>query len=96
MRKLSTTRLNKSQQDALDAERADTGPGRIHGATITSWHGTPEIDLDALFARAPLGATVAGGACDEPARYVSSTVALSDGTRITFAESGQFIDASTI
>jgi hypothetical protein len=95
MRKLSKTRFSNSEPHPFDAERCGAEPGRIHGATITSWHGSPEIDLDALFACAPLGATVTGGPSHEPVRYGSRSVALSDGTRITFAESGQFMDVST-
>ncbi|HEY2107997.1 MAG TPA: hypothetical protein VGH29_19525 [Candidatus Binataceae bacterium] len=55
MRKLSKTRFSSREEPALDPDRLDHWPGRIPGATITSWHGSPEIDLDALFDRAPSG-----------------------------------------
>jgi hypothetical protein len=73
----------------------DAGPGRIHGATITSWNGPPEIDLASLFAHTPSGVSIGGSArtpnpmqTQAPAR--PATVCLSDGTEITFAGSGTF------
>ena len=64
-------------------------PGRLHGATITSWNGPPEINLTAFFARCPMGTSVGGSdrraQPDAPGkRQTPQTVALSDGTEITF------------
>jgi len=88
MRKISRTGFANGEHDAFDVERSDPRPRRIPGAIVTSWHGSPEIDLDALFAKgAPLSASVAGGASANGNRTGRGTVALSDGTRITFAES---------
>ena len=68
----------------------DANPGRIHGATITSWNGPPAIDLASLFAGASSKISVGGSG--QPPQFTpaeqttnSSTVSLSDGTKITFA-----------
>jgi len=68
----------------------DASPGRIHGATITSWNGPPDIDVTSLFANAASKVSVGGGAQSPqltPAGQATdaSTVRLSDGTKITFA-----------
>jgi hypothetical protein len=98
MRKASTslrTRPGKTEADLSDAR-----PGRIQGATITSWTGPPEIDLGALFAKPAGDATVGGGGQRiEPIEAVQSgsgTVRLSDGTQITFATAGQFTVVETV
>ena len=91
MRKISKSRGGNNDWSLWDAEKPDDRPRCIPGATITSWRGSLEIDLSALFANPPAGATVAGAAATRPARPERSTVALSDGTEITFATSGQFM-----
>jgi hypothetical protein len=92
MRKISKTRSSNRERNTFDADLVDKGQGRIPGATITSWP-APDIDLDAFFARSGPGATVTGAAPGEVARAdrpAEGTVSLSDGTRITFATTGQF------
>jgi hypothetical protein len=93
VRKISKTRSSNRERNAVDADLVDTGPRRIAGGTITSWHGSPDIDLDAFFARTTPDATVTGAASAKIAQVVrpaAGTVSLSDGTRITFATAGQF------
>jgi len=93
MRKISKTRSSNLDRNAIDAGVVDTRPRRIPSATITAGPRTPDIDLEAFFARSGTGATVTGAvpALPMPAnRPVEGTVSLSDGTRITFATAGQF------
>jgi hypothetical protein len=92
MRKISKRRSSKLDQNALDADLEGARPRRIPGATITSWP-SPDIDLDAFFAKPTLGATVTGaapGKARRTGRPDDATVSLSDGTRITFATTDQF------
>ena len=97
MRKISKTRA--SRLEGLGDER----PLRIAGATITSWPGTATVDIDRLLAQPVPGGTVAGagsggdgvtsrGGVVRPGKRSrnAGTVALSDGTRITFATAAQF------
>jgi hypothetical protein len=90
MRKISQARSAIDNLHTEDQTDADERPRRIPGATITSWHGAPQIDLDALFERSTSGPTVAGAAKAGSDRTVNNTVALSDGSRITFVGSNQF------
>ena len=87
MRKISKTRSMSSENSGFDAERSDTRPRRIHGATITSWSGPVEVDLDALFARPCREATVAGAPAKPDSHADKNTISLSDGTEITFSTS---------
>jgi hypothetical protein len=93
MRKIS--KMRGSSPNQLDAGLLDARPRGVPGATITSWPGSLDIDLDRLFARREAGASVSGagsGPATEAAMAhpVEATVSLSDGTRITFATAGQF------
>lgn len=94
MRKISNNRSQINNPHGLDDrhlggdEHSSSRPRRIPGATITAWHGSPEVDLSVLFARPALGATVAGSAPAKADRRSGATVSLSDGTRITFATAG--------
>jgi hypothetical protein len=91
MRKISQTKSAVDNQCTEDHTDADERPRRIPGATITSWKGSPQIDLEALFDRSRSGPTLAGAAKDAPNRPVDGdTVALPDGSRITFVGSNQF------
>jgi hypothetical protein len=93
MRKLSKTRPLNHQRNTLDNYPADTRQRRIPGATVTSWPGSRDIDLDAFFARPTIDATVTGatrGHATQRGRPAEGTVSLSDGTRITFATAEQF------
>ena len=72
----------------------DANPGRIHGATITSWNGPPEIDLALLFGNSSSKVSVSGGA--QPPQFASvnrgsepETINLSDGTKIIFATAAE-------
>ena len=97
MRKANTILSTRPGEPATDL--TDARPGRIQGATITSWNGPPEIDLAALFARPTGEATIAGGGQRiEPieAAPPSGTVHLADGTQITFATAGQFTVVETV
>jgi hypothetical protein len=96
MRKISQTRPVQGEQQGFDTERSDPRPRRVPGATITSWNGSPDIDLDALFAQPGKGPTVLGGTVAGNNRPARGTVSLSDGTKITFTRSDQFIDVSSI
>lgn len=94
MRKISKTRPAVRKGYAVDVELDDNRPRRVPGATITSWPGTIDLDLTMLLANPKNGATITGGANQAPAasrdRYLNNTtVALSDGTRITFVTSSQ-------
>jgi hypothetical protein len=94
MRKISKSRSAIDRQSPADDNRLDERPRGISGATITSWNGSPEIDLDALFAGSANGPTVAGAA---PVGVRDrETVALSDGTRITFSDPKQFKCVTTV
>jgi hypothetical protein len=93
MRKISRARSPKPDRPIFDTYRDDTRQRRIPGATITSWSGAAHIDLAAFFGRAVSDTTVTGAASGhaEPfSRTARGTVALSDGTRITFATVGPF------
>jgi hypothetical protein len=94
MRKISNTR--DGSRSAWDQENLDHRPRCIPGATITSWHGSPEIDLSVLFASPPTGTTVAGSASATSYRPERSTVSLSDGTKITFANSSHSNAAASV
>ena len=96
MRKISKSRSAFDEPYLVDDNGSDALPGRIQGATITSWHGSPEIDLDALFAKSSNGATVAGSAPASTNYLEQGTVALSDGTRITFTNPNQFKAVVTV
>jgi hypothetical protein len=85
MRRISNGRRAVDQQDPADAR-----PRRIPGATITSWHGSPEIDLGALFGVQVNGPTVTGAAPAKMDRPLTGTVSMSDGTSITFVSPSQF------
>jgi hypothetical protein len=96
MRKTSRSRPLHFGGGTLDTDLCSTRPLRIPGATITSWSGSPGIDLDCLFAVPLAGVSVGGAdsvvtATDKPPaadRRTGETVSLSDGTRITFAATG--------
>lgn len=92
MRKISRKRLGSKEHQAAVDDRQDERPRCIQGATITSWNGPPEIDLEALFAKPANGPSVtgAGTAPARENRREQGTVALSDGTQITFANPYQF------
>jgi hypothetical protein len=89
-------RTNKGSQAIDQQYPADARPRRIPGATITSWHGAPEIDpdamsgVDALFGVQANGATVAGAAPANANRPSNGTVSMSDGESITFVSPSQF------
>lgn len=88
MRKLSKT--VRGDQDAQAATRDDPRPRGVRGATITSWQGTPDIDLTSLFAQGRTAATLAGsgGGSSPP----PGAMALSDGTEISFATPADFTE----
>lgn len=98
MRKISKSKVSIPERPTPAIDRLDTRPRQTAGATISGWSGSLEIDLDALFARRPGGASIGGGAAlsapAAPAPDAScvpvGTVSLSDGTRITFATVSQF------
>jgi hypothetical protein len=98
MRKISKIRSSNLDRNATDTDLRETRPLRIPGATITSWPGSADINLDLLFAKPVPGTTIAGavsagvtptaGLAD--GRPNRGTVSLSDGTRITFVTASQF------
>jgi hypothetical protein len=90
MRKISQSKSAIDNRCTEDHTDADERPRRIPGATITSWNGAPQIDLEALFERSTSGPTVAGAAKAGPVRHANETVALADGSRITFVGPNQF------
>jgi hypothetical protein len=104
MRKISKTRTSNLDRNAIDTDLGDSRPLRIPGATITSWPGSLEIDLDNFFARPLAGPTVAGAVsadiiqAERPQadRPNKGTVSLSDGTRITFVTASQFDTADSV
>jgi len=84
MRKISTSKAAIDHQYAKDYHDEDTRPRRVPGATVTAWHGSPRIDLDA-FANPAAGPTVGSAIDADSGGFDAGTVSLSDGTRITFA-----------
>jgi hypothetical protein len=69
--------------------------------TITSWNRPPEVDLAALFAKPAHGGSVTGSGfrSGEPAASAltpGKTVALSDGTEITFSTTSHFTVLDTV
>jgi hypothetical protein len=90
MRKISQFKSAIDNLCTEDHTGADERPRRVPGATITSWNGPPQIDLDALFDRSASGPTVAGAAKASPDRAKDNTVSLADGSRITFVRPNQF------
>ena len=90
MRKLSRTRSAALASEAVDADLTRVRSGRVPGATITSWPGSPDIDLGVFFARTPLGASVTSAAAGEVgSRPIDEFVSLSDGTKIDFVTVGR-------
>jgi hypothetical protein len=86
MRKISKVRsANSKDYNTIEGDGGELRPLRVQGATITSWHGLPEIDLTALFAKPAPGASIAGAASASLTSVGSRTISLSDGTHITFA-----------
>ena len=98
MRRTNITR--QPPADRVTADLDDARPGRIRGATITSWNGPPEVDLAALFARPSGQASVTGSGqvtvTADPKPAEPGIVQLSDGTQITFATAGQFTVIETV
>jgi len=90
MRKISKAKSAIDKQYTEDPNDVDERRRRIPGATITSWNGSPEIDLGALFERPANSPTVAGATKAAPDRAATDTVALADGTQITFGHANQF------
>ncbi len=87
MRKISQTRSARKEHDASADTREEHGPRGVHGATITSWRDSAEIDLTSLFASHRAGASLAGSASGGVSH---DTMALSDGTEIGFAALSDF------
>lgn len=98
---MSKTPLRRQHGSARGPAMGQDPPPPTRGVTIVSGANIPRIDLTVLFGRSPdagseahtpvEGAVLVGGAAqaaasNEPAaRSKSQTVALTDGTRITFA-----------
>ena len=69
MRKISRVTHATDEQQAADSEPSDPRPRRIPGATITSWHSSPEEHLDAMVQMPAPGPSVAAatrGATSRP------------------------------
>jgi hypothetical protein len=96
MRKISKARTERQERRGSEEEQPGSRPGRIAGATITSWHGSPEVDLSALFAKPSRRATVTGSAPAEASRPESKPISLSDGTEITFTSPDHFKSVATV
>lgn len=98
---MSKTSLRRQRGSARGPAADQNSPPPTRGVTIVSGANIPRIDLAALFSRSsdpgseahtPLeGAVLVGGGAQATASLVqavrpkSQTVALTDGTRITFA-----------
>lgn len=98
---MSKTPIRRQQGATRARTAHDTEFPTTRGVTIVSGANVPQIDLEALFSRRPAaesathpplnGAVLAGGGANVPSRDSatpmpkSQTVALADGTRITFA-----------
>ena len=98
---MSKTPLRRQRNAARDPAIGQDPPPPPRGVTIVSGANIPRIDLEALFSRPPgaashanpplEGAVLVGGGAHVAAsnaqvvRPKSQTVALTDGTRITFA-----------
>jgi hypothetical protein len=95
MRKISKAKSAIDNQYIEDPNDVDERRRRIPGTTITSWNGSPEIDLGAVFARPANSPTVAGATKAAPDRAARDTVALTDGTQITFSRADQFTNVLT-
>ena len=93
VRKLSNARSRGQGRDLSLNEQQDTRPRNIPGATVTSWHGPLDVNLDAFFAQRGTDTTVTGAAAS---RSAAGTVSLSDGTRITFLSPDQFNVVETV
>jgi hypothetical protein len=70
------------------------GPGRIHGASITSWNKPPDIGVPPFLSDNASKGTVGGSGAtgdptDQSAYARPSTVRLSDGTQVTFSPSAR-------
>ena len=87
MRKIGKSRSATDDRYADNSGASDERPRRVPGATVTAWRGSQSIDFDALVGTPSGGPTVAGTARATTAPGAKQTVALSDGTRITFANS---------
>jgi hypothetical protein len=100
MRKVSQTRFAKNpakdDRDAVSAAQSDSRPRGVAGATITSWHGSAQVDLTALFAGRNEGGSVSGAAGTGEQRPAEAAVALSDGTEITFATPADFTEVISV
>jgi hypothetical protein len=89
MRKISKARSAIDNKHTEDPNDGDERRRRIPGATITSWNGSPEIDLGALFEQPANSPAMAGATKAAPDRAATDTVALTDGTQITFGYANQ-------
>jgi len=90
MRKISQSQSSINNVNTDDHTYGDERPRRVAGATITSWNGPPQIDLEALFAGSGAGPTIAGGARSASDQPANATVTLTDGNCITFVGQSQF------
>lgn len=85
MRKISKTRTLRNQDDGWPTPSGDR-PGRIAGATVTSWPGIAHIDVATLLMHATSSTSISGSStAGGPSTPERDTVSLSDGTSISFA-----------
>jgi hypothetical protein len=85
MRKLSKTLLYPPGDDRLDAR-----PRCISGATITSWDGSPDIDLDTLFSKSNDQVSLTGAASTPVSTKGQTAENKPNNEPLTFATLDQF------
>jgi hypothetical protein len=82
-------RKNSRSRTAIDTvfpdeqNNADGRPRHVSGATITSWRGSPAVDL---LTQSGGGPTITGAAPGARSSIGHDIVVLSDGTWITFVQ----------
>jgi hypothetical protein len=91
MRKLTKAPLYPPDDDRLDAR-----PRGISGATITSWDGPPDIDLDALFSKSSDQVSLTGAASAPVSSPVSTAENKPQDEPLTFATIDQFATVTTV
>jgi hypothetical protein len=87
MREIRKFKTAVNDQYTENENDLDERPRRIPGDTITSRNGSPEIDRGSLFEWRADASTVAGSS---NSRVAMDTVALADGTQVTFSCANQF------
>lgn len=90
-KKISKALLYPPSDDRLDAR-----PRGISGATITSWDGPPEVDLEALFSRSDDHVSVTGSASQAVPAASPTPVDVPKDEQVAFTTPDQFATVAIV